>query len=49
MSLAQLANPYKPLLTHVYPKWDRVDVEAEAKALWSGEVIEARDGLRLQV
>jgi ribonuclease BN (tRNA processing enzyme) len=49
MRIAQLARPRKLLLTHLYPEWDGVDVEAEANQLWSGEVIEARNGLVLEV
>ena len=37
------------MLTHLYPEWDAVDLEAEAKKLWPGETIVARDGLRLEV
>ena len=49
MGFAQLANPRKLLLTHFYPEWDGVNVKAEANKLWPGEVIEARDGLVLEV
>ena len=49
MRVAQLAQPRKLLLTHLYPEWDDVDLESEAKKLWLGETIEARDGLRLKV
>jgi len=49
MRIAQIAEPRKLLLTHLYPEWDAVDLEAEAKKLWSGETIAARDGLRLEV
>jgi len=37
------------VLAHLYPEWDGVGIEAEARRLWDGETIEARDGLRLNV
>jgi ribonuclease BN (tRNA processing enzyme) len=49
MRLAQIANPKRVLLTHLYPEWDGRDLVAEAKALWTGETIAAVDGLRLEV
>lgn len=49
MRIAQLAQPGKLMLTHLYPEWDAVDLEAEAKKLWPGETIAARDGLKLEV
>lgn len=49
MRLAQRAAPRRVLLTHLYPEWDAVDLAAEAKKLWPGETIEARDGLRVEV
>jgi ribonuclease BN (tRNA processing enzyme) len=49
MRLAQIAEPRKLLLTHLYPEWDAVDLEGEAQKLWSGETIAARDGLRLEI
>ena len=49
MRIAQLAEPRKLLLTHLYPEWDEVDLEAEARELWSGESIAARDGLRIEI
>jgi len=49
MRMAQIAEPRTLLLTHLYPEMDAVDLEAEAKKLWSGETIAARDGLRLEV
>ncbi len=49
MRMAQIAEPRMLVLTHLYPEWDGVDLEAEAKKLWSGETIAARDGLRLEV
>ncbi|HYP53624.1 MAG TPA: ribonuclease Z [Pyrinomonadaceae bacterium] len=49
MKLARRARPRRVVLAHLYPEWDDVDLEAEAKKLWDGETIEARDGLRLEV
>ncbi len=49
MRIAKLAGPHKLLLTHLYPVWDDVDLETEAKKLWAGETIEAYDGLRLEI
>jgi len=49
MRLARLAAPRRVVLAHLYPEWDGVDIEAEARKLWDGETIEARDGLRLKI
>jgi ribonuclease BN (tRNA processing enzyme) len=49
MRLAELAEPRQLLLTHLYPEWDAVDLEGEAKKLWRGRTIAAHDGLRLEV
>jgi len=49
MRIAQLANPRRVVLTHLYSDWDGVDLVAEAGGLWSGDVIEAKDGLRLDL
>jgi len=49
MRLAQACTPAKLVLTHLYPEWDGVDLEAEARAQWSGETIAATDGLRLEI
>jgi ribonuclease BN (tRNA processing enzyme) len=49
MRIAQLAEPKRLMLTHLYPEWDKIDLEREAKKLWPGETIEARDGLRLEI
>ena len=49
MSLARECAPKRLVLTHLYPEWDEVDLVAEARALWSGETIEAKDGLQLQI
>ena len=49
MRIAQLAAPKQVMLTHLYPEWDSVDLEAEAKRLWPGKTIAARDGLKLAV
>ncbi|HEV2765755.1 MAG TPA: MBL fold metallo-hydrolase, partial [Pyrinomonadaceae bacterium] len=49
MELARRAAPRRVMLSHLYPEWDGVDLSAEAKKLWDGETIEARDGLRLEI
>ena len=49
MELARLSGAGRVVLSHLYPEWDGVDLAAEAKGLWDGETIEARDGLRLEV
>lgn len=47
MRIAELANPRRTLLIHLYPEWDEVDAEAEARKLWPGETIVAKDGLKI--
>ena len=47
MRIAQIAEPRRLLLTHLYPEWDGIDIEAKARELWDGETIAARDGLRI--
>jgi ribonuclease BN (tRNA processing enzyme) len=49
MSVAHDSAPGKVVLTHLYAQWDNVDLAAEARALWSGETIEAKDGLVVEV
>lgn len=49
MELARQAKASKVLLGHLYPEWDGVDIEREAKKLWPGETIAASDGLRLRI
>ncbi|MFL6333152.1 MAG: MBL fold metallo-hydrolase [Pyrinomonadaceae bacterium] len=49
LELARLSGVRRVLLSHLYPEWDGVDLPAEAKQLWDGETIEARDGLRLNI
>ena len=49
MNFARACEPRKLVLTHLYPEWDGVDLVAEARTLWSGETIEAQDGLRLEI
>jgi ribonuclease BN (tRNA processing enzyme) len=48
MKLAEMCSPRRVVLTHLYPEWDGIDLEAEARELWSGETIAAFDGLRLE-
>jgi ribonuclease BN (tRNA processing enzyme) len=49
MKLAELCSPGRVVLTHLYPEWDGVDIEAEARQLWPGKTIAAFDGLRLEI
>ena len=49
MRLAHDCGPRRLVLTHLYPEWDGVDLVAEARSLWPGETIEAKDGLRLEI
>ncbi len=49
MRLARIAGPRKLLLTHLYPEWDGIDLEAEARRLWAGKTMAARDGLRIEI
>ncbi|HET9789476.1 MAG TPA: MBL fold metallo-hydrolase, partial [Pyrinomonadaceae bacterium] len=49
MRLARECAPRKLVLTHLYPEWDEVDLVADARALWPGDTIEAKDGLQLQI
>jgi ribonuclease BN (tRNA processing enzyme) len=49
MRLASLSGAKRVMLSHLYPEWDAVDLAAEAKRLWDGETVEARDGLTLEV
>jgi ribonuclease BN (tRNA processing enzyme) len=48
MRMAALAEPRKVVLTHLYPEWDGVNLEVEARKLWSGETMAAHDGLDLE-
>lgn len=48
MKLAQMSSPRKVVLAHLYPEWDGIDLETEARQLWTGETIAAVDGLRLE-
>ena len=49
MRIAEHAEPRRLMLTHLYPEWDGIDLEAEAGKVWNGETIEARDGLRITI
>lgn len=49
MRLAQLAEPRRLVLTHLYPEWDGVDLESKAGELWAGKTIAAFDGLRVEI
>ncbi|MEK6283347.1 MAG: ribonuclease Z [Acidobacteriota bacterium] len=48
MQLASKCQPQKLVLTHLYAEWDGIDLAAEAQRLWSGNTIEAYDGLRVE-
>lgn len=49
MRLAELSKARRVMLGHLYPEWDDMDLEAEAKKLWPGETLEARDGRRVEI
>jgi ribonuclease BN (tRNA processing enzyme) len=49
MSLTKNCAPKTLMLTHLYPEWDDFDVIAEAKSFWPGDVVEATDGLRVEI
>jgi ribonuclease BN (tRNA processing enzyme) len=50
MFLARYSEAKKIVLSHLYPEWDKVDFEKEiAKLSPDCEVIEAKDGLRLEI
>jgi ribonuclease BN (tRNA processing enzyme) len=49
MRLAESSGAQRVMLSHLYPEWDNFNLVAEAKKLWDGETIEARDGLRLEI
>jgi ribonuclease BN (tRNA processing enzyme) len=49
MRVAHDCAPKKLVLTHLYPEWDDIDLAAEARSLWPGQTIEAKDGLLVEV
>lgn len=49
MRLAELSKAGRVMLAHLYPEWDGIDLEAEAKKLWPGETLEARDGRWVEI
>jgi len=49
MRMSAIAEPRKVVLTHLYPEWDGVDLEGEARKLWPGKTIGAHDGLRIEI
>ena len=49
MRLAHECAPEKLVLTHLYPEWDNFNLAADARPLWSGETVEANDGLQLEI
>ena len=48
MRVAHDSASDRVVLTHLYAQWDNIDLAAEARALWSGQTIEAKDGLRVE-
>jgi ribonuclease BN (tRNA processing enzyme) len=46
MQLARDCKPKTVVLSHLYYNWDGIDLALEAKKFWSGETVEAFDGLR---
>ena len=49
MRLAERSGARRVMLSHLSPDGDALDLAAEAKKLWDGDIIEARDGLRLEI
>ncbi len=50
MYVIRKAEPRRAVLTHLYPAWDGIDLEAEVrKASPRCEVIQAEDGLRVEM
>jgi ribonuclease BN (tRNA processing enzyme) len=50
MYLVRYAQPKRTVVTHFYPEWDAVDFQKEIKKLSPPcEILEARDGLRLEI
>lgn len=50
MYLTRSAKPKRVVLTHLYPEWDKVDFQKEVEKFSPPcEVIEAKDGLRLEI
>jgi ribonuclease BN (tRNA processing enzyme) len=45
LKIAEACGAKRLVLTHLYPEWDEHDLVSEARALWQGDVVEARDGL----
>ena len=48
MKLVNKCQPEKVVLTHLYYEWDGIDPAEEARSRWTGETIEAVDGLRIK-
>jgi len=49
IQLGQASSAKRLVLTHLYPEWDGIDVVTEARAFSWAEIIEATDGLRLEI
>jgi ribonuclease BN (tRNA processing enzyme) len=49
MHIARECEPQTLILTHLYPEWDKHNIVAEAAELWQGRIVEAVDGLRIEL
>ncbi len=49
MRVAHASDPDKLVLTHLYPEWDHANLVEEARMLWPGETIEAKERLRIEI
>jgi len=49
MRIIRDAQPEAALLMHLYPEWEIGTVAAAAASLWNGKVLEAIDGLQLEI
>lgn len=50
MRLIRYAKPKRAVLVHLYPEWDAIDFEKEARKFSAPcDVIQARDGLKLEI
>ena len=49
MKIITGSEPTTAVLTHLYPEWEVGTVAGEAAPFWKGRVVEAMDGLRLEL
>jgi len=49
MKIITRSEPATAVLTHLYPEWGVGTVAGEAAPFWKGKVVEAVDGLRLEL